>query len=102
MDSCGPSETNSRSLKARRPFGRGALTEPPSQPADQETFEGLDGPPVAARSLKEFICMCAWCKRVRDEEHRWSGIDGYLLAQSVVQTSHGICPDCLSDQLERH
>jgi hypothetical protein len=91
-----------RFIKARYPFGRAALAERKARPADRPgTIEGLQRTLVAARSLNWFICMCAWCKRVRDEEHRWTGIDKYLSAHSRAQITHGICPDCLSDQLER-
>lgn len=53
------------------------------------------------RTKKKFIYVCAWCKKVRDEEQRWTGSDSNLSAHSRLQVSHGICPDCLSDQLAR-
>lgn len=55
----------------------------------------------APNSLKGFICMCAWCNKVRDGDGRWSRCDRYLSAPSPLQISHGICPECMSDQLKQ-
>ena len=47
------------------------------------------------RQLKELIPICAWCKRVRDDEDYWHGIEEYLHAETGIDFTHGICPHCL-------
>ncbi len=37
------------------------------------------------------ICMCAWCKKVRNDNGLW-GEFGVPAGEIVV--THGICPDC--------
>lgn len=47
------------------------------------------------RQLKELIPICAWCKRVRDDEDYWHSIEEYLHVQTGSDFTHGICPHCL-------
>jgi len=47
------------------------------------------------RELKRFLSMCASCRRVRDEDGRWSELEAYVRSHTHTQFSHGICPDCV-------
>ena len=38
--------------------------------------------------------ICAWCKRIRDDQGYWRQIEGYISEHSDALFSHGICPDC--------
>ena len=44
--------------------------------------------------LSGLLPVCAWCKRVRDEEGNWRTIEVYLNSHSEASLTHGICPDC--------
>jgi hypothetical protein len=63
------------------------------------TAEGVE--PMAegtspARVDSDLICVCAWCRRVRDDEAgEWVSIETYLShgARGAL-VSHGICPTC--------
>jgi hypothetical protein len=46
------------------------------------------------RTLAEMLPMCAWCRKVRDDEGFWSQIEEYLDKQTGTRVSHGLCPDC--------
>lgn len=46
------------------------------------------------RQLKELLPICAWCKRVRDDEDYWHNIDDYVHQQTGTDFTHGICPEC--------
>ncbi len=48
------------------------------------------------RQLKELIPICAWCKRVRDDEDYWHSIEEYLHVHTGTDFTHGICPECLA------
>lgn len=48
-------------------------------------------------TLRGLIPVCAWCKKVRDDEGFWQTIEDYLKAQSGNLISHGMCPDCAAD-----
>lgn len=67
--------------------------------ADQER-ERLVGELQAAlgevRTLQNFLPMCAYCKRIRDDENYWHGVEAYISKHTRTSFSHGICPDCLA------
>lgn len=44
--------------------------------------------------LEELLPMCAWCRKVRDDDSFWHHVEEYLAARTGVSVSHGICPDC--------
>jgi hypothetical protein len=48
------------------------------------------------RTLEGLLPICAWCKRIRDEEHdgEWVVMEQYISARTPAQFTHGICPSC--------
>jgi DNA-binding response OmpR family regulator len=51
------------------------------------------------KKLSGLLPICAYCKRIRDNQDYWTQVEKYLADKSEAQFSHGICPDCLRDQL---
>jgi hypothetical protein len=51
------------------------------------------------RTLKGLLCICAWCKRIRDEATVWESVEEYVQSRTHASFSHGICPDCLRSQI---
>jgi hypothetical protein len=43
--------------------------------------------------LETYVAMCAWCRKVR-VDGRWMPFEEFLLRQSDLRTSHGICEQC--------
>ncbi len=46
--------------------------------------------------LKGLVPICAWCKKIRDDQGYWSQLEIYFKKQIGAQFTHGICPDCLA------
>ncbi len=44
--------------------------------------------------LSGLLPICAWCRKVRDDQGYWSQIESYISKHSEANFSHGICPDC--------
>jgi sigma-B regulation protein RsbU (phosphoserine phosphatase) len=44
--------------------------------------------------LKRLIPICAYCKKIRDDNDYWQQVDQYMMSQADIKFSHGICPDC--------
>jgi PAS domain S-box-containing protein len=44
--------------------------------------------------LSGMLPICAYCKKIRNDEGYWTQIELYLQARSEAEFSHGICPDC--------
>jgi hypothetical protein len=39
--------------------------------------------------------LCAWCKRVRDDEGYWSQVEAYIQDHSDATITSSICPECM-------
>lgn len=52
------------------------------------------------RKLQGIIPICGYCKKIRDEEGLWSQLESYIHNNSEAQFSHGMCPDCFTDQMK--
>jgi len=49
--------------------------------------------------LESLIPICAYCKKVRNEESLWEQIEQYVNQRTGSQFTHGICPSCAEMQL---
>jgi len=38
--------------------------------------------------------VCAWCKKLRDDQGYWQLLEEFLARRAGVTVTHGICPDC--------
>jgi len=47
-----------------------------------------------AKKLTGLIPICAWCKRVRDDEGYWKQVELYISEHSEASFTHAICPEC--------
>jgi integral membrane sensor domain MASE1 len=50
------------------------------------------------KTLRGFIPICAWCKKIRDDSGFWQDLENYLHTHTEAEFSHCICPDCLAKQ----
>lgn len=46
------------------------------------------------RQLEEFLPICSYCKKVRDDHNYWQQIEAYINERTGSEFSHSICPDC--------
>jgi hypothetical protein len=44
--------------------------------------------------LRRLLSVCAWCKRIRDDDEAWVPLERYVAAHERRDLSHGICPTC--------
>jgi hypothetical protein len=45
-------------------------------------------------TLSGLLPLCAWCKKVRNDEGYWEQIDKYITTHSQASLTHGVCPEC--------
>jgi len=50
------------------------------------------------KTLHGLLPICAWCKRIRDDQGYWSQVEAYIHTHSDADFTHGICPECLERQ----
>jgi PAS domain S-box-containing protein len=67
--------------------------------ADEERerlLTDLQAARTEVRTLRGFLPICSYCKRIRDDENYWQTIEAYLSMHTDALFSHGICPRCLT------
>jgi len=43
---------------------------------------------------------CMYCKKIRDDQNEWIGIEAYISKRSQASFSHGVCPTCYETVLK--
>lgn len=51
-----------------------------------------------SRTLSGLLPICAYCKRVRDDQESWGEVERYIEARAPVEFTHSICPSCLAEE----
>lgn len=51
--------------------------------------------------LRGILPICAWCKRIRNDQAFWQTAEEYLKSHADVDFSHSICPECAEKQKEK-
>lgn len=46
------------------------------------------------KSLQGMLPMCAWCRKIRDDNDYWRSVEEYISHHTEARFSHGICPEC--------
>lgn len=46
------------------------------------------------KTLSGLLPICASCKKIRDDQGLWHGLEDYIDAHSEATFSHSICPEC--------
>lgn len=46
------------------------------------------------KTLQGILPICAQCKKIRDDQGSWNRIESYIKANSEVEFTHSICPEC--------
>ena len=52
------------------------------------------------RTLRGIVPICAYCKKIRDDEGYWNQVEQYVSAHTDAKFSHGICPACFENEMK--
>src|SRR5215510_3468416 len=52
------------------------------------------------KKLKGILPQCIYCKKIRDEQDEWVGIEAYISKRSEASFSHGVCPSCYNNVIK--
>ncbi len=44
--------------------------------------------------LRGIIPICAWCKKVRNDDNFWESVEVYFSSHVDVDFTHGMCDEC--------
>ncbi len=62
----------------------------------------LEAALVDVKTLSGLLPMCAYCKKLRDDEAYWRQIGSHISAHSGASFFHGICPECLNRRFPQY
>jgi PAS domain-containing protein len=51
--------------------------------------------------LYRLIPICSVCKKVRDDKESWMRVETYFTNNWGVDFSHGLCPDCYQNEMDK-
>lgn len=76
------------------------MTERKQAEAERERLIAELGTALAeVKVLQEFLPICSYCKKIRDDEDYWLSVETYISRHTNTRFSHGICPDCMRKHL---
>lgn len=77
------------------------ITERKQAEEDRERLVAeLQAALAEVRTLQDFLPICSYCKRIRDDENYWHAVESYISEHTDTQFSHGICPSCYTQVVE--
>jgi PAS domain S-box-containing protein len=63
--------------------------------AERERLIGeLQSALAHVRRLRGLVPICAWCKKIRNDQGYWEQLELYLKSHSEADFTHGMCPEC--------
>ena len=63
--------------------------------------ERIIGVQDRVKRLEGILPTCMYCKKIRDEQNEWVGIEAYISTRSQASFSHGVCPGCYESVLKQ-
>lgn len=60
----------------------------------QERTEELEKSLREVKHLSGLLPICAWCKKIRDDNDYWQTVEQFMTANSDAKFTHSICPEC--------
>jgi tetratricopeptide (TPR) repeat protein len=64
-----------------------------------ELIQQLSSALAEVRTLEGLIPICAYCKKIRDDEGFWNQMEAYISSRTEAEFSHGMCPECFAREV---
>ena len=64
----------------------------------QLRHEELSSAHAEVQALSGLLPICAWCKKVRNDEGYWQQVEDYFSSRSHIEFTHGMCTECIKVQ----
>ncbi len=58
------------------------------------TITKLEKTLAEVNTLSGLLPICAWCKKLRDDEGYWKSVEEYISSRTGAEFTHGMCPEC--------
>lgn len=64
------------------------------QTALERRVAELEEAAAQIKTLEGILPICAYCKRIRDDQKYWHQVERYVQTHTAAQFSHSVCPEC--------
>jgi len=64
----------------------------------EELIRKLEQALAEVKTLRGLIPICAWCRKLRDDDGFWLSVEAYITNNTEAACTHGICPTCYKKQ----
>jgi GAF domain-containing protein len=89
-----PRQLNSGQKQAMQTLARQVMALLECRRVSAALAEALDH----VKSLQGLLPICAWCKRIRNDQGYWKQVEAFVRENTDAEFTHGICPECLERQ----
>ena len=72
-----------------------ALEKHAAAQARESLIKQLEAALQQVKMLQEIVPVCAWCRKIRDDDGYWQTVEKYLSSHFKVDFTHGVCPECV-------
>jgi PAS domain S-box-containing protein len=66
----------------------------------EQLLRELQAAMAEVTTLRAILPICAYCKKIRDDENHWHTVESYITRHTTTQFTHGICPTCMANEVE--
>ncbi|MBN1291389.1 MAG: PAS domain-containing protein [Candidatus Latescibacteria bacterium] len=57
-------------------------------------YKNISGVLSQFNTMSGMLPICASCKKIRDDQGYWNGVEQYFMEHSKIEFTHSICPEC--------
>lgn len=58
-------------------------------------YKALQDAQALIQRLHGLLPICSHCKSIRNDEGYWQGLEDYLVTNTGIELTHGLCPTCV-------
>jgi CheY-like chemotaxis protein len=67
-----------------------------------ERVQALEHALEHVKQLQGCLPICAWCKKIRNDQNYWQSVDAYVAEHTDARFTHGICPSCRDETMKQY
>jgi hypothetical protein len=71
-----------------------ALRRKGADEARRKAAQALAEAQATVRVLSGLLPICAWCKKIRNDDGTWQQLEVYIRSHSQAEFTHGACEEC--------
>ena len=65
-----------------------------SEGGEKGIYKNMRGVLSQFSTVSGMLPICASCKKIRDDQGYWNGVEQYFMEHSHIEFTHSICPEC--------